>query len=256
MGELSQFGSYWETNCTSLGDISRLIDCQEPRWRPWVIKKQEEGMQVKIVKGSEIVVDPNELLIQNNILKDQDIYITPVPAGSGKAGKFLAIGLMLMMPALSAGFQALAGMGMSTAAGTIAGGFSYYGTGAMLSAFGSAFVANLGIVGLIGLNLALGGLSMLLSQGPETEYDPNADDTPADKVFNGPVNVTKQNIPIPILYGELIVGGVVISGNYKLMEEVAQKSTADTSQDVTFDLFAPLSGSDKLSNISGSYTQA
>ena len=106
MGELSQFGPLWETECTSLGDIAKLIDCQEPRWRPWIIKNHEKGMQVKIVKGSEIVVDPNELLIRNNVLKDEDIYITPVPAGSGKAGKFLVIGLMLMAPAIGAAFQA------------------------------------------------------------------------------------------------------------------------------------------------------
>ena len=116
---------------------------------------------------------------------------------------------------------------------------------------------NLTVPALIGLNLALGGISMLLSQGPETEYDPNKDDTPADKIFNGPINVTKQNIPIPVLYGELIVGGVVISGNYKLMEEVATKSTTNYgTQDVTFDLFGPLTGNDKLSKITGGYLQA
>tara|TARA_Y100000361_G_scaffold153220_1_gene174500 strand:+ start:431 stop:1201 length:771 start_codon:yes stop_codon:yes gene_type:complete len=250
MGELSQFGSYWETDCTSLGDISRLIDCQNPRWRPWLIQKNEEGMQVRIVKGSEVVVDPNELLIQNNLLKDQDIYMTAVPAGSGKAGKILGMmALMILAVPLMGGFAAMGGAGFT------AGFTSTMGSMGLLTATTAGGFA-LTIPGLLVVNLALGGIAAMLSQGPETEYDPNADDTPADKIFNGPVNVTKQNIPIPILYGELIVGGVVISGNYKLMEEVAQKSTVDTSQDATFDLFAPLSGSDKLSNIAGGYTQA
>lgn len=215
MGELCQFGKVWEVSCTSLADAFQLIECQTPGFRKYVIDAQEKGYQVEIVKGKDIIVNPEELLLQNS-LQDEDVYVTPVPAGAGDLGKLFAIGFLLMMPAMLAGFQAMGAMGAATAAGGIAGGFAYYGAGAMFSAFGSAFMANLGFLGLLGVNLVLSGLTALLAPGPETDHNPAVDETPGDKIFNGPVNVTKQNVPVPLLYGELIIGGVTISGNYKL----------------------------------------
>ena len=34
-------------------------------------------------------------------------------------------------------------------------------------------------------------------------------------LFNGPVNTTQQGLPVPIAYGELVVGGAVISASIK-----------------------------------------
>jgi len=61
----------------------------------------------------------------------------------------------------------------------------------------------------IGVNLAVAGITELLAPGPETEDSENE-----AYLFNGPVNNIKQGIPVPVLYGELIVGGGAISAFY------------------------------------------
>ena len=214
MGELSQFGDTWETECNTVPDIIKLIDCQTPGFRKYLIDTQEAGGGLDIVRGSDIIVDPSELLLN---LHDEDIYLTSIPTGAGKAAKaMLLVGLAIIAQPLIGGFQAM--LNPVGALGMAANGISA----------GAAFAAGFGTLTLptlIGINLVLGGLSAILAGGPETEHNPNIDETPGDKLFNGPVNVTKQNIPIPILYGELIVGGVVISGNFRLRDSASTSST-------------------------------
>lgn len=205
MGELSQFGDTWETECNNVRDIIKLIDCQTPGFRKYLIDTQEAGGGLDIVKGSDIIVDPSELILN---LHEEDIYLTPIPTGAGKLGKaMLVIGLILMAPHIAKGFMAGPGQ-------TFGAAFK----SSMVKAEMMTAAGGLTTKGLVAINLTLGGLSSVLAGGPETEYNPLTDETPGDNLFNGPVNVTKQNIPIPVLYGELIVGGVVISGNFRLRD--------------------------------------
>lgn len=62
----------------------------------------------------------------------------------------------------------------------------------------------------MGASLAVGGIVELLVKGPETE----ATEDPS-YFFNGPSNNISQNIPVPVLYGELIIGGKPMSGYYQ-----------------------------------------
>ena len=63
MGELSQFGDTWETECNTVPDIIKLIDCQTPGFRKYLIDTYEAGGGLDIVRGSDIIVDPAELLL-------------------------------------------------------------------------------------------------------------------------------------------------------------------------------------------------
>jgi len=75
--------------------------------------------------------------------------------------------------------------------------------------FGSTTVA--GIVGSIGVSLALGGIAQMLSPHPATNAgDVNNTGNPS-YVFNGAVNTSAQGNPVPVGYGRLIVGSAVIS---------------------------------------------
>jgi predicted phage tail protein len=83
---------------------------------------------------------------------------------------------------------------------------------AMTNPFGWAAMpflgSNLGVVAFgMGASLVLGGIAQLLAPTPKA-----AD--PSDKpsyLFNGPVQTSQQGYPVPVGYGELIVGGAVIS---------------------------------------------
>jgi len=109
-----------------------------------------------------------------------DIRIAPVPAGAKSGGIFAVVtGIVLIA----------------------AGGFTFGSTSAM----GMAMIAG-------GAGMAIGGAMMMLSpQAPGTASGDSADNTPS-YAFNGTVNTEAQGNPVPLLYGEMIVGSAVISG--------------------------------------------
>jgi predicted phage tail protein len=80
----------------------------------------------------------------------------------------------------------------------------------------------------IGANLIVGGITELLAPGPETE---DADDP--SYLFNGPVNNIRQGLPVPVLYGELIVGGGAISAYYSSAPIVIRGDTVEGNASTT-----------------------
>ena len=93
VGEIAKFGSSWETNCTNISDIFKLIDCQTPGFRQHIIEGADSGVAYEIKRGEDFLENPEELLLS---LNNEDIIITEVPAGakSGK-GKLIA-GILLI----------------------------------------------------------------------------------------------------------------------------------------------------------------
>lgn len=64
----------------------------------------------------------------------------------------------------------------------------------------------------IGASLVLGGVSQLLTPIPRTNTDLDGNAAAGDAyTFSQIVNVTRQGVPVPIIYGEPICGSVVIS---------------------------------------------
>jgi len=145
---------------------------------------------------------------------EQTIRIIPLVAGArGKKGGFL---------------QILAGVALIAGAiflGPAVGGFLGIGGG---SGFFGAGVAS--AIGGLGASLALGGVSQLLAPVPkisapsqsnyytptstkETELDPQKSYS-----FSGIQNTSRVGSAVPIVYGETIIGSVVISANFNTLE--------------------------------------
>ena len=64
-----------------------------------------------------------------------------------------------------------------------------------------------------GLALAVGGAVQYMVKIPDGNTGTESAENGASYNFNGPVNVTAQGNPIPVLYGELITGSVTVSGD-------------------------------------------
>lgn len=115
----------------------------------------------------------------------------------------------------------LAGVGLIAAAillGPAAGGFLGLGAGLGGSLVtGSVAVA----IGSVGTALVLGGVAQLLTPTPTiaTGTD-SATDPRRSYSFSGIQNVSRQGIPVPVIYGEVFTGSVVISAGINT-EEVA-----------------------------------
>ncbi|NDG47484.1 MAG: tail assembly protein [Rhodospirillales bacterium] len=119
----------------------------------------------------------------------QQIKIVPVLAGAGAVGRIIA--------------------GVALIALTIAtGGFN----GAAIGLFGTGTLA-LGTVGMaIGASLVLGGVAQLLTPVPQMPTGANTEQDPRKSYsFSGIQQTSRQGVPVPIVYGETLVGSVVIS---------------------------------------------
>ena len=103
----------------------------------------------------------------------QVIKIVPVVAGAGGVGKIIAGIALIVIGAVVPGAQFLIGVGIS---------------------------------------LTLGGVAQLISPVPKTATGANTEQDPRKSYsFSGVQNTSRQGTPVPIVYGETIVGSVVIS---------------------------------------------
>ena len=175
----------------------------------------------------KVIVDNYESdLEQIHFPVSQTVKIVPVLGGAGGGtGKILA-GVALVAFAIAtagagSGFLGLgAGLTGTAATGPLAAGFAVQ-SGFVLGAAAST------VIGSIGVALVLGGVSQLLSPTPQlgqigpasqsigssrttttegTEMDPQESYS-----FSGIQNTSRQGTPVPVVYGETIVGSVVIS---------------------------------------------
>jgi predicted phage tail protein len=98
---------------------------------------------------------------------------------------------------------------------------------AAIGTFGGAAIGVSTAVGVIGATLVLGGVSQLLSPTPQigqigpasmspgglrtTTTEGSEMDPQESYSFSGIQNTSRQGLPVPLVYGETIVGSVVIS---------------------------------------------
>ena len=196
-GDIAKFGARWHMECRTIPEIFKLIECQTPGFRQYLVEAAENGVSYEIRRGEEFVTEDTLLLS----LREEDIIITEVPAGA-KSG-----GAKLLTAAAIAAVLIINPAGIFSATTLMSGG----------AGFGTSTVAvssGLNVAGLalatVATSLALSGLTQLLAPGPEVD----SAETNESYLFNGPVNTAKQGIPVPVAYGELIVGGAPISVNY------------------------------------------
>ena len=125
----------------------------------------------------------------------QDIHIVPVISGAGRGfGRFLLGGLLI-----GASFF-FPGAGLFGTTGLLGAGAAGAGIG---TAIGTGLSA-------IGAGLVLSGVSEMLypTQTPQFEDSPQISFN-----FAGTQNTARAGTPVPIVYGEIFTGSVVISGD-------------------------------------------
>jgi len=171
----------------------------------------ERGVGYIVQVGKAAIDEVDE--IHNPTGQDEEISITPVLAGAGGG-----VGKILTGVALVAAAIVFAPLGA---------GFLGLGAGALSSGSVAALSVASSVVGFIGTSLILSGTAQLLSPQPadlpgltgatggrRNSFDPVNND-PADNrssyIYNGAVNLTAQGNPVPICYGRMRVGSVVVS---------------------------------------------
>ena len=182
-GELADFVGHKELDAVinSTADAIRFLVSNFP--------KLEAHMADRYYK---VLVDDYEIGEEDihNPIGQSDISIVPVIAGAGGGlGKTLLgvamIGLAFAMPG-----AVFSGTGFSAAAG--------------FSGFQAA-------VGNLGIALTLMGVSEMLFPLPKPKEFKSEQDPQLSFSFSGTQNTSRAGTPVPIVYGEIFTGSVVIS---------------------------------------------
>lgn len=176
MGEL--FGDVWSLNAATVAECMHGIDCQrEGRLKQYLLDCTEKGIKFTVQRGKELL-DYDNLQMD---LGEDDLIISPVPAGSGNKLLKVIVGFVLMV-----------------------GAAYLMATGAFTGIMGFVKFGGLVAMGMVG--------SALLNSGVAEYMAPKKPGEKGDAfLFDGPVNTTKQGVPVPLAYGQLLVGGATIS---------------------------------------------
>lgn len=198
-----KYGKHWTIQAERPHDVFSCIEANYPSFRRDMIEYVEAGGGIDVQCGDRFL-EEEDLLFS---IPEDSMIITPVPGGAKSGGAKLLLAALLVASFFIPGSSALlisgggvvsAGGGAASAAAAVAGA----------TASGAAY-------GLSTLGLAVAGLASSLALAGITQM--MAPDVKAEKqeernyLFDGPQNTIAQNNVVPVLMGEMIVGGVIIA---------------------------------------------
>lgn len=128
----------------------------------------------------------------------QVIKIVPVVAGGGGAAAKIIIGVLLIAGAFFTGGATIGLLGLA------------------------APVAVSTVMAGVGVTLVLGGVAQLISPVPKMPSGMDSQQDPRKSYsFSGVQNTSRQGTPVPVVYGETLVGSVVISAGIDTVQVTA-----------------------------------
>lgn len=177
-GSLKQFGTEFRLDCKTPAEVVQALTSQIPKLRQFI---QQGLFTVRV--GREYL--DNRYLEQglNQHLKDDaTVHFTPVLKGSKKAGLFQTIVGAVMV---------------------VVGAFTSW-TG------GAALIAG-------GIGLMAGGVAQMLTKMPSMSTGKDAEKKQSTS-FSNLSNMAAQGRPMPIAYGRIRVGSLIISQGVETMD--------------------------------------
>jgi len=178
-----KYGKFWKIKADRISDVFSCIEANYPEFKKDIIELAESGAGFEIQCGDDFIGE--EDLIYN--IQSDTIVITPIPAGAKSGGAKILAAVAIVAAAFIIGPQF--GLAMTKTVGEAT----------VISTFAQA-------TALVAINLAMTGIAQLMAPDPKNDI---AED---DKyLFNGPKNTVPQNNVVPVLFGEMIVGGVIIA---------------------------------------------
>ena len=135
-------------------------------------------------------------------LADSDVIkVIPVVSGAGGRG----FGQVLLGAAL---------IGAAVLSGGASLGLAGFSSNAIVGVSSASFITTgtiAAVAGNIGLALALGGVAQMISPVPDLPSDSFGGEPLENFAFQSIGNVGREGVPVPVVYGEMIVGSVVVS---------------------------------------------
>lgn len=185
-GSLKQFGSDFRLDCQTTAEVIHALTSQIPKLRQFI----QQGLFT--VRVGRDYFDNRYLekgLIQK-LKDDSTVHFTPTLKGSKRGGLFGVItGVALIAGALALGPL----------------GFSVIGANAAW------------MVGGLGASMLLGGVAQMLTKMPSMSTGKDAEKKQSTS-FSNLSNMAAQGRPMPLAYGRIRVGSLIISQGVETMD--------------------------------------
>ena len=179
----------FEAEINSPVDAIRFLTANFPALQSHMIE------QNYCVKVGDYEINDKELDIP---VGQQEIKIVPVAIGARRGlGRFL-LGAVLIGAVVVTGGAAGVGFGAS-------GGLGFGLQAGATATLGTSLLA---AAGNFGIYLALSGAAEMISPTPTPD---SASDDPNSFTFNGILNTIRAGVAIPVVYGEVFTGSIVVS---------------------------------------------
>lgn len=213
-----EIGENWEFDINSIAESFRAIEANTKNFKKWIIDNKDNFEYYILINGEQLIFNNN--INDLNSLQNSDLFINfkqnlssidivPAIIGSGGGGGFF---------------------GFALGAIAIVASFFIPGGGILASAL---------LMGGLGL-IAAGVTSLLAKPPPMIPYTAQQANTmsqdeigssggPTSYLFNGAVNTAGEGGPVPIGYGELIVGGHNIFSSTNLIYRAFLRAKNSTS---------------------------
>ncbi|WP_118817236.1 tail assembly protein [Haemophilus haemolyticus] len=184
-GSLKQFGSEFRLDCQTTAEIVQALTSQIPKLRQFI----QQGLFTVRVGRDYFDNRYLEQGLSHKLKDDATVHFTPVLKGSKRGGLFGVI----------AGVAIIAG---AIALGPLAG----------IISTNAAW-----IVGSVGASLLLGGVAQMLTKMPEMKLG-NEKEKKQSTAFSNLSNITAQGKAMPLAYGRMRVGSLIISQGVETMD--------------------------------------
>ncbi len=198
-GELAEaFGAHHRLAVETPAEAVRALEANRPGFQDHLRTSADRGIAYRVLIGDE-QIDETQLL---HPLGSRSLELVPeIQGAGGDNGGPLMLILGVALIAVSF-FLGPAGAGTFGLGVDILGGAAFY-------------------IGAVGMSLALTGVSQMIA--PSSSFSGVGDDEREDNrksaAFSGPVNTTSQGVPVPVGYGELLVGSATISLGVRSIDE-------------------------------------
>lgn len=184
-GSLKQFGSEFRLDCKTTAEIVQALTSQIPKLRQFI----QQGLFTVRVGRDYFDNRYLEQGLSHKLKDDATVHFTPVLKGSKRGGLFGVI----------AGVAIIAG---AIALGPLAG----------IISTNAAW-----IVGSVGASLLLGGVAQMLTKMPEMKLGTEKEKKQST-AFSNLSNMTAQGKAMPLAYGRMRVGSLIISQGVETMD--------------------------------------
>lgn len=177
-GSLKQFGTEFRLDCKTPAEVVQALTSQIPKLRQFI----QQGLFTVRVGREYLDNRYLEQGLNQHLKEDATVHFTPVLKGSKKAGLFQTIvGAVMVVVGV---FTSLAG--------------------------GAALIAG-------GIGLMAGGVAQMLTKMPSMSTGKDAERKQSTS-FSNLSNMAAQGRPMPLAYGRIRVGSLIISQGVETMD--------------------------------------